>query len=80
MKTCETIKCREAVTALEIACSKVAAGARDLRRVAAEAAAEAYCLCVAAERDEVESRLSAIHAELIEGLRVRLCTAAREQN
>jgi hypothetical protein len=66
--------------ALAIACKKLAVGATDLRRVAAEAVAEAYCVCVAAGEDAAESRLSAIHANLIDNLKVRLCTAAREQN
>lgn len=76
----EAINADAAARAFEIACAKIAAGARDLRRVAAEAVAEAYCVCVAAGEDAVEGRLSAIHANLIETLRVRLCTAAREQN
>jgi hypothetical protein len=45
-----------------------------------EAVAEAYCVCVVAGEDAAEGRLSAIHASLIDDLKVRLCTAAREQN
>ena len=67
-------------SAFDIACRKIAEGARDLRRVAAEAVAEAYCLRVAAGDDAAKGRLSAIHANLIESLKVRLCAAAGEQN
>jgi ubiquinone biosynthesis protein UbiJ len=76
----DAINARAAARAFEIACQKIAHGARDLRRVAAEAVAEAYCVCVVAGEDEVEGRLSEIHANLIDNLKVRLCAAAREQN
>ena len=66
--------------ALTIAFRKLAEGATDLRRVAAEAVAEAYCICVAADEDPIDGTLSAIHANLIDSLKVCLCTAAREQN
>lgn len=66
--------------ALAIACRKLADGASDLRSVAAEAVAEAYCVCVVAGEDAIDGTLSAIHANLIDNLKVRLCTAAREQN
>ena len=80
MEYCEAISSTAADRALAIACRKIADGARDLRRVAAEAVAEAYCLCVAAGEDAVEGTLSAIHANLIDNLKACLCTAAREQN
>lgn len=66
--------------ALAIACRKLADGATDLRRVAAEAVAEAYCVCVVAGEDAAEGTISAMHANLIDNLQVRLCTAAREQD
>ena len=76
----EAINAKAGARAFEIACRKIAGGSRDLRRVAAEAVAEAYCLCVAAGDDAAKGRLSAIHANLIENLKVRLCAAAGEQN
>ena len=76
----EALNCTGAERALAIACRKIAGGARDLRRVAAEAVAEAYCICVAAGEDTIDGTLSAIHANLIDSLRICLCTAAREQN
>jgi hypothetical protein len=76
----EAITSTAAARAFEIACKKIAEGARDLRRVAAEAVAEAYCVCVVDGEDAVEGRLSAIHANLIDALKARLCAAAREQN
>ena len=80
MEYCDAINSAAADRALAIAFRKIADGARDLRRVAAEAVAEAYCLCVAAGEDAVEGTLSAIHANLIDNLKACLCTAAREQN
>ena len=76
----EAISREAGARALAIASRKLAEGATDLRRVAAEAVAEAYCVCVVAGEDAVEGTLSAIHAHLIDNLRVRLCSAAREQN
>ena len=76
----DAINARAAARAFDIACRKIAEGARDLRQVAAEAVAEAYCVCVVAGEDAVERRLSAIHANLIDNLKMRLCAAAREQN
>jgi len=76
----DAINSRAAERAFAIACRKIADGAQDLRRVAAEAVAEAYCVCVVAGEDAVEGTLSAIHANLIDNLKTRLCTAAREQN
>ena len=76
----EAINPRAAERALAIACRKIAAGAKDLRKVAAEAVAEAYCVCVVAGEDTVEGALSEIHANLIDNLNARLCGAAREQN
>ena len=76
----EAISREASERALAIAFRKLAQGATDLRRVAAEAVAEAYCICVVAGEDAVEGMLSAIHANLIDSLKVRLCTAAREQN
>jgi hypothetical protein len=76
----EAINAKAAARAFDIACRKIADGARDLRRVVVEAVAEAYCVCVVAGEDAAEGRLSAIHASLIDDLKVRLCTAAREQN
>jgi hypothetical protein len=76
----EAINSGAAERALAIACRKIADGAKDLRRVAAEAVTEAYCVCVVAGEDAVEGTLSAIHADLIESLNARLCGAAREQN
>jgi len=66
--------------ALAIACRKLAEGATDLRGIAADAVSEAYCVCVVAGEGAVEGTLSAIHANLIDNLNVRLCSAAREQN
>lgn len=76
----EAINSGAAERALAIACRKIADGAKDLRRVAAEAVAESYCVCVVAGEDAVEGTLSTIHADLIESLNARLCGAAREQN
>jgi hypothetical protein len=76
----EAITSGAADRALAIAFRKIAEGARDLRRVAAEAVAEAYCVCVVAGEDAVEGTLSVIHANLIDNLKARLCKAAREQN
>ena len=65
---------------LKLPAGRLAEAPSDLRRIAAEAVAEAYCLCVAAGDDAAKGRLSAIHANLIENLKVRLCAAAGEQN
>lgn len=54
--------------ALAIAGRKLAAGDTDLRAVAAQSVAEAYCTCVVDGEDAAEGRLSPIHAKLIEEL------------
>ncbi len=69
----EAISARAAEKALEIARAKLARGQRDLRQIAAEAVAEAYCCCVVEGEDAAEGHLSPIHANLIDQLQLRLC-------
>ena len=55
-------------------------GRRDLHRVASEAVAGTYCVCVVDGEDAAEGRLSAIHAELVESVerRLRACVHLEE--
>ena len=44
----------------------------DVRTVASQAVAEAYCVCVVDGEDAVEGHTSAIHANLIDAIELRL--------
>jgi hypothetical protein len=61
----EAISSKAKLRALEIAGRKVAAGRSDIRRISAEAVAEAYCVCVVEGEDAAEGQLSPIHSHLI---------------
>lgn len=78
----EAISSRAAERALDIARNKLVRGQRNLREVASEAVAEAYCVCVVEGEDAAEGHLSPIHANLIDELELRLleCLAVREES
>jgi hypothetical protein len=58
--------------AFQTAVQQLAHGRADLHRLASEAVARTYCVCVVDGEDAAEGRLSAIHAELIESVERRL--------
>ena len=76
----EAISGEARARALAIAERKLAAGNADLRAVAAQSVAEAYCTCVVDGEDAAEGRLSPIHAKLIDQLAAQLAerSAAEE--
>jgi predicted short-subunit dehydrogenase-like oxidoreductase (DUF2520 family) len=74
----EAISSRSADRAFDIACRKLA-GREDLRRVATEAVAEAYCVCVVDGEDAAEGQLSAIHLNLVDQLVIRLERSTAEE-
>ena len=75
----EAISAPARARALAIAGRKLAAGRTDLRAVAAESVAEAYCTCVVDGEDAAEGRLSPIHAKLIEQLESQLAEQSAPQ-
>jgi hypothetical protein len=75
----EAIAASSAEKAYSIARERLAGGSRDLRAVAAEAVGEAYCVCVVEGEDAAEGCTSAIHADLIDAIEVRLRAAGDEQ-
>lgn len=75
----DAITPQSAEQALKIAREKMAAGRQDLRKVATEAVAEAYCVCVVAGEDAVEGGTAAIHAQLIEDLELSLRIGVNHQ-
>ena len=68
----EAISSSAAEKAFLIARQHWDSGRRELRTVAAEAVAETYCVCVVDGEDAVEGRISAIHANLIDEIELRL--------
>ena len=58
--------------AFQSALEQLARGPADLHRLASDAVARAYCVCVVDGADAAEGHLSAIHVELIESLERRL--------
>jgi hypothetical protein len=68
----DAITARASSQAFELARAKVGVGTTDLRSIAAEAVAEAYCVCVVEGEDAVEGHISAVHANLIDEIEARL--------
>lgn len=68
----EAISRKAADKAFEAARQRLSRGRFDLRRIAAEAVSEAYCVCVVDGEDAAEGRLSPIHAILIDEIERRL--------
>ena len=68
----EAITSNAADKAYSIACKLLATPGGELRSVAAEAVAEAYCVCVVDGEDAAEGHTSAIHAKLVDELELRL--------
>lgn len=75
----EAISSAAAEKAFSIAREHLAGGRRELRAVAADAVAEAYCVCVIDGEDAVEGHTSAIHAHLIDQIELRLRECLSEQ-
>lgn len=68
----EAITSRAAEKALLIARRLLPNRQGELRAVAAEAVAQAYCVCVVDGEDAAEGHTSAIHANLIDEIELRL--------
>ena len=75
----DAISAAAAEKAFAIAREQLTRGCADLRVIAAQAVAKAYCVCVVDGEDAAERRLSAIHARLIEQIEIRLTKWLNEQ-
>lgn len=78
----EAISSKARERALEVANRKLSQGRSDLREIAREAVAEAYCVCVVDGEDAAEGQLSPIHSNLIDNVEAYLasCIETRESN
>lgn len=76
----DAISPRARQQALEIARRKLSGRRSDIRQIAVEAVAEAYCVCVVDGEDAAEGQLSPIHADLIDEVEAQLRqSASREE-
>lgn len=75
----EAINNGAAAQALSIAVALLDEGQRDLHQIAVLAVASSYCACVTDGEDAAESRLSSIHANLIDQVERRLTILATQK-
>lgn len=68
----EAISAAAEETAFELACKELALRPTDVRKVATEAVAKSYCVCVVDGEDAAEDGISGIHLDLIDRLEARL--------